>query len=151
MDSEAWRETYAALNERPCPFEQAILSGSAGCTQAQHLCIGERQGVQCASDQARVPCLDLLKSLKEQSRFALKALDPQEALPHNQALRVQIGGLRGLRTILNPQISETAPILDISALLGSALDRFGSFAALPSPLILRAIARYHPRRSRRFE
>ncbi len=147
MDSESWRQTYEVLNERPCPFEQAILSGSALCNQSQRLCIAERQGVQCGSDQAQIRCLDLARTLRQQARFALRLRAPREILHHNQALRLQIGGLRGLQAALYPERTEPS-IQDISALISAALDRFGSFADLPYPLILRAIGRCQPNRRR---
>lgn len=113
MDPEAWRELADALNERPCPFAQAILSGSAQCAGAERLCIGERQALQCRLDQDQARCRGLFQALRQQARFALRSVDPSAALHHHQSLRLQIGGLRGLGAALDAGHIEPQVIQDI--------------------------------------
>ena len=152
MDNEILREQYNAINERYCPFEKSILTNHCACSQAKRFCIAEREGVQCRRDDAQTRCRSLLELLRTQARFALRSTDSGSALPHAKAMRVQIGGLRGLRAVLAPdgeagaETETPAPIEDVNALIETALARFGSFEALPFQRIVQQIAAYRGRR-----
>ena len=148
MDNDAFRDTYRAVNECFCPYEKTVLTNNAGCSLARKFCIAEREGVRCDSAQAQVDCLALLETLRRQARFALKSTHSNGALPHNQAMRIQIGGLRGLRAVLEPDTPAPSYIQDISATVAESIARFGSLDDLPYSLILREIAQYRPRKRR---
>lgn len=145
MDSDAFRSTYRAINQRFCPYEKAILTNHCACSQARKFCIAEREGVQCASDLAQTTCLELLERLRQQARFALKSIDTSSALPHAKAMRIQIGGLRGIQAALTPE--EPAPmfIADIRATIEAAVARFGTLERLPFNVIMQQIAAYRGR------
>ena len=65
-------------------------------------------------------------------------------------MRVQVGGLRGLRAVLNPDSPDPASPPEVSGLLARAEERFGSLDALPFSEIMPHIAGYRGRvRSRR--
>lgn len=149
MDSEAFRQTYRAMNERFCVFEKGILTNGCDCTQAERFCIAEREGVHCGSDAAQARCVDFLAVLRDQSRFALKTQDPERALPHAKAMRLQIGGLRGVALALDPDSPAPERVDDVHGLLERAIARFGVFAHLPFTLIMQQIAAYRGRRRRR--
>lgn len=146
MYNDAFRDTYRAVNERFCPYEKTILTGNGGCSLARKFCIAEREGVQCDSAQAQADCLALLETLRRQARFALKSTDTHSALPHNKAMRIQVGGLRGLCAVLEPDIAVPSYIEDISASVAASIRQFGTLDALPYSLILREIAHYQPRK-----
>ncbi|NCA69625.1 MAG: hypothetical protein EOM91_05870 [Sphingobacteriia bacterium] len=148
MDSEAFRQTYRELNERFCVFEKGILTRQCDCSQARKSCIAEREGVECGSDEAQSRCQALLDILRRQARFALKTSPEQGALPHIKAMRLQIGGLRGIVAALDPTAPQPKTIGDVHGLLESARERFGDFAHLPFARIMQEIARYQPRRRR---
>lgn len=145
MDNDAFRDTYRAVNERFCPYEKTILTGNGGCSLARKFCIAEREGVQCDSAQAQADCLALLETLRHQARFALKSTDTNSALPHNKAMRIQVGGLRGLCAVLDLDTPVPSYIENISATVAESIARFGVLDALPYSLILREVAHYQPR------
>jgi len=146
MDNEVFRRTYRAVNERFCPFEKSILTNNCGCSRGRRFCIAEREGVNCGSDAAQARCLELLDLLRRQARFALKATDERTALPHAKAMRVQVGGLRGLHAVAMPDAPVPETIEDIHGIIEAALDRFRTLAALPYQPIIRQIAAYQGRR-----
>ncbi|MCB2263292.1 MAG: hypothetical protein LGR52_10205 [Candidatus Thiosymbion ectosymbiont of Robbea hypermnestra] len=148
MDNQVFRETYRAVNERFCPFEKSILTNHCRCSRAQRFCIAEREGVRCGSDAAQARCLELLDHLRRQSRFALRMRDGQGALPHAKAMRVQVGGLRGLHAVALPEAPIPGIIEDIHGTIEAALARFPALAALPYQPIIRQIAAYQGRRKR---
>ncbi|AFL72784.1 hypothetical protein [Thiocystis violascens] len=145
MDSDAFRSTYRAINERFCPYEKAILTNQCACSLANKFCLAEREGVQCGSDPAQARCLELLERLRQQARFALKSTATSGALPHAKAMRIQVGGLRGIQAALTPE--EPAPMFieDIRATVEKAIARFGALDRLPFPLIMQQIAAYRGR------
>ncbi len=146
MDNDVFRETYHTINERFCPYEKSILTNNCCCSEAERFCIAEREGVHCHSDEAQEQCLELLETLRLQARFALKATDGGAALPHNKAMRVQVGGLRGLAAALEPEDPVPAKIDDIRGVVRAATERFGSFAQLPFQVIIQQIAAYKGRK-----
>ena len=146
MDNEVFRRTYGTINERFCPFEKSILTNNCACRQARRFCIAEREGVSCGSEVARSRCLQLLDLLRRKARFALKATDEGAALPHAKAMRIQVGGLRGLHSVLSPEEPIPVKIEDIDVIVEAALARFGDVAALPYQPIIQQVAAYKGRR-----
>jgi hypothetical protein len=146
MDNQVFRETYSAINERYCPFEKSILTNQCACSRAERFCIAEREGVRCNADEAQARCVSLLELLRGQARFALRTTDGNSALPHAKAMRVQVGGLRGLYLALNPEAEAPATIDDVNAIVDAAVGRFGSLDNLPFQAIVQQIAAYRGRR-----
>mgnify|MGYP005853076061 FL=1 len=146
MDQDAFRSTYRAVNERFCAYEKAILTNSASCPLAHRFCIAEREGVHCGSDAAQASCIELLELLRCQARFALKTRDDRSALPHAKAMRIQVGGLRGIAAVLNPQEPVPARIQDIRGIVEAAIAAFGSLERMPFQEIIKQIAAYQGRR-----
>ncbi|WP_295883281.1 hypothetical protein [uncultured Thiohalocapsa sp.] len=149
MDQDAFRDTYNAVNERRCPYEKSILTGNCDCARAKRFCIAEREGVRCATDDAQARCLAFLEHVRLQARFALRTTDGHSALPHAKAMRVQVGGLRGVRAALagDEPVDASSPIEDVDGLLHAAVDRFGTLDAFPYALIIQQIAAYKGRQS----
>lgn len=146
MDSQALRDTYDAINERFCPFEKGILTNHCHCSLAERFCIAEREGVGCGNDGAQARCIAFLDLVRARARFALKTTDAHAALPHAKAMRVQVGGLRGVRQALQPDYPTSSVIADIDALLNAALARYGDLDALPWQVIVQQINAWRGRR-----
>ena len=150
MDQDAFRRTYRDVNERYCAYEKSVLTNECQCSQAERFCIAEREGVRCAGDDAQAQCLEVLALLREAARFALKAASEEGVLPHGKAMKVQVGGLRGIRAALEPDTPVGAPIDDVHGLLCRAREAYGGLAALPYSAIMREVAAYQvKKRSRR--
>jgi hypothetical protein len=147
MDQDAYRKTYTEINERFCVFEKGILSGNCNCRLAKRFCLAEREGVHCGSGPGQETCSTLLGLLQEHSRFALR-LDPHEtALPHAKALRLQIGGLKGVAQATASRTGETPdePLGDINGLLSQAIALFGELGNLPMQEVIHQIALFKGR------
>jgi hypothetical protein len=151
MDNDAFRDTYRAVNTRACVFEKTILTNNGACSLAQKFCIAEREGVHCGADAALADCSELLTTLRRQARFTLKTIAADatpgaDALPHAKAMRIQVGGLRGLQAALTPDQPVPVRIADIRDTVRTALARFGGLDALPFQDIIKQIAAYQGRR-----
>lgn len=145
MDEKAYKDTYSALNQRDCPFEMAVVICRHGCRNSRHIGIGERQVIGCVSPAAQEACQNLLVLLSNNARFALGVTDIA-VLPHAKELKVQCGGLRGLRLAL--ELEAVVEIDDISDLVAQAQERFDGLDKLPFSEIVRSIAHFEARRKR---
>ena len=138
MDQDAFRETYREVNENFCAFEKSVLINQCNCSKAERFCIAEREGVHCLSEEGQARCLDALSILRDHATFALRELT-EGKLPHGKAMRVQIGGMRGLNKLLN---GEDTQVPDVDAILQAAIQRWGSLEQLPFSEIMPSIAAY---------
>ena len=146
MDQEAFRETYHQVNERYCAYEKAILTHQCACSQSEKLHIAEREAAHCRSDDSQARCIRFLDTLKNHARFALKLTGTTGALPHGKAIRIQVGGLRGLRQVLDPEQDQTASIGDVAGLISRAIERYESLEKLPFSTIMQQVAAYKGRK-----
>jgi hypothetical protein len=146
VDQDAFRRTYRDVNERSCAYEKSILTNQCNCSQAERFCIAEREGVRCRSAEGQERCLDLLAVLRDQARFALRTDQDKSVLPHGKAIRIQVGGLRGLHLALHPKDSAPVKIDDVDALLRAAQAHYGDLKRLPFSAIMQQVAAYQGRR-----
>jgi hypothetical protein len=151
MDQDAFRQTYREVNERYCAFEKSVLTNLCACSLAERFCIAEREGVHCRSEQGQQRCLKALALLREQAQFALRTREDKAALPHGKAMRIQVGGMRGIRALVEPEAEDPKAIPDVDALLARAESIYGNLEALPYSEIMPHISAYEgrPRRARR--
>ncbi len=107
--------------------------------------------MHCRSDSAQTQCVEWLELVRVNARFALKSDQERRALPHAKAMRVQMGGLRGLHRALDPDADPPQPIPDVHALLNRAREAFNSLDLMPFGEVIREVAAYQgrPRKSRR--
>ncbi|MEW8624426.1 MAG: hypothetical protein AB2551_01570 [Candidatus Thiodiazotropha sp.] len=146
MDQDAFRRTYREMNERFCAYEKSLLSRHCDCSQAKKICIAEREGVHCLSDEANAQCIELLKNLRHQARFALKSNNDNEVLPHGKAMRLQVGGLRGLFSVLYPDQTTPEFIEDVFQLISQAKAEFDNLENLPFQTLIQHVSAYQGRR-----
>jgi hypothetical protein len=149
MDQDQFRETYRVVNELACPYEKSILTNNCDCSRAERFCIAEREGVRCTSGPAQAQCLALLAFLRARARFAVQSTDERSTVPHGKAMKLQVGGMRGLKAALDPDAPVPNTIDDVHGTLVAALDRFGGLDQLPLPPIVQQIAAYRGRRRSR--
>lgn len=143
MDQDAYHKTYHDMNERFCLFEKGILTSQCHCSQSERFYLAERIGVHCGSDEGQSRCKELLDLLRHHARFALKG-HSTGALPHNQAIRIQIGGLRGVHAAVNNE--EPPPSIDdIFGLIRQATAAFESLDRIPFQEVIKQIAAYKGR------
>ncbi len=124
-----------------CVFAKALLARSAACALATRRSVAERTLVECSSPVARTNCGTLAALLHERARFALRLPPPGRPLMHMQALRLQCGGLAGLRQVLG------SPDLDVHGLVGLTHQCHGSLTNLPWQALVEHLAAWQaPRR-----
>jgi len=98
--------------------------------------------VACAQAAAHGACAEMMALLREKSAFALGLTGTQGILPHAMVMKIQCGGLDGLKALLDADM--VAP--DVRRLVGLAKERYGDLAALPFSEIVQGMAAWKPRR-----
>ena len=147
MEENEYKSIYSKIANIRCEFEKALTNNKAKCSYSRHFCLADREGYACRSREASEKCRDLLQILRENSRFILKTQNTDSKLPHNMEIRVQVGGLSGIQTLLSPERQDK--IENIFALLEQAESVYGSLEMLPYNRIVQSISRYRGRKSRK--
>ena len=145
MEEDEYKSTYGALTSVRCVFEKTLTNHRAKCSLSKHFCLSDREGYSCKDAESSLNCAELLEKLRKKSLFVLKLRDINGPLPHNMEIRVQIGGLRGLRAVLDPDEKESL-ISDIRALIEQAQKQYDNMDALPYNEIVQSIASFKTQR-----
>jgi hypothetical protein len=140
----AFRRVREELNDLPCVFERALIAHHAVCQHALRRQIAEREAVACGQPQAEAVCATLSALLRENSAFALGVTDTRRILPHAMMMKIQCGGLEGLRALLDA----AAAVPDVPRLADLARERYGELAGLPFSEIVQGVAAWKVRRRR---
>ena len=142
MDETAFRHLKGDINRLPCVFERALLARHAVCELAISLQIAERESVACTQPAAHLACGRVAELLREKSTFALGLTATQRILPHAMVMKIQCGGLDGLKALLDPEA--VAP--DVRRLVRLAQEAYDDLAALPFSEIVKGVAAWKSRR-----
>lgn len=144
MDDHEFRKTMRALNAVPCIFEKTILGRQARCECSVRHNIAEREVAGCRDEAAQLNCCAWLSVLRDEAGFAL-GITPKGTLAHAKMLKMQVGGLRGVRAVLDPEQAEEATIDNIHGLIKAAQDEFGNLHELPFQTVIRHIQQFKGR------
>ena len=101
MEENEYKSTYQEIASIRCAFEKALTNNRARCSYARHFWLADREGYACKSTECSAKCHELLTKLRENSRFLLKLPQAVEKLPHNMEIRVQAGGINGIRALFS--------------------------------------------------
>lgn len=142
MDERRYHLTREQINRLPCVFEKALLAQVAVCEAAQRLYLAEREMVACREPLVRAACGQLYSLLRTNSAFALKVRDTRLPLPHAMLMKVQCGGLTGLKALLDP----VAHAPDVLQLVRLAQAEYGGFDALPFSRIVQGVVHWPMRK-----
>ena len=144
VDEAAFRHARGEINRLPCVFERALQARHAACELAVRHQIAERETVACAQPVARAVCAQMATLLRDKSAFALGLTGTRSVLPHAMLMKIQCGGLDGLKSLLDADA--VAP--DVRRLLRLAQERYGDLAELPFSEIVQGVAAWQSRRRR---
>jgi hypothetical protein len=142
MDETAYKAARGEINRLPCVFEKALLSRCVACELSVRHLLAERETVACTDAPARAACGELSALLREKSAFALRLTEAARILPHAMVMKIQCGGLHGLRDALEPQVPE----VDVAGLVRRAQAEFGTLDALPFSRIIQGVSHWQGRR-----
>lgn len=142
MDETAYRSAKGEINRQPCVFERALLARHAVCELAACHQIAERETFACSQSAAHQECRELAELLRQKSAFALGLTDTGRILPHAMVMKIECGGLSGMKAVFDPEA--LAP--NVRRLLRIARERHGEIEALPFSAIVQGVSAWKPRR-----
>ncbi|MFA5916559.1 MAG: hypothetical protein WC830_23685 [Burkholderiales bacterium] len=166
MDEAAFGGARGVMNPQPCAFEKALLARCCACSLAERRNIAEREAVACASPGAREQCAALRGLLRQKSAFALKLTQAEGQLPHALEMKLQCGGLQGVRQAaaavaaaagaeenssvdpqaLSRQAGSRPAVDDVQELVRACAETFGGLENLPYSTIVQSVAAWQIRR-----
>lgn len=131
-----------------CPFERVILSTAFACRRSQRRYIGEKEAIGCTDPGCRQHCKQLIGHFRECAKFALPELRHTAQTPHGQEMKLKIGGLTGVKHLLeaNQPSPADAEGDDISDYVERLLSTCNALSTVPCELITRSIQAYRGRR-----
>lgn len=111
-----------------CPFSATLVRDDYGCSRTSQVI--RRGGTEfvCDSSTAHDRCRAFFASCKQVTLEQLGLEDDLTVVPRAILVKVQFGGLAGLRRISTP---DAARIDNIDHLLEHALEHFGSVQDIP--------------------
>lgn len=137
MNATFARSARGEINHLPCIFSVALNQRCAVCSLALH----DAEQLLCTQPLARANCASLHGALRDKARFALgMRSEPLAQASAGDELRLQCGGLQGLREQIDPD----ALSVDVQRLLELLQD--GSLEALPWERLLRTIGQWPDKR-----
>lgn len=146
MDDKEFKKTLNKVNALPCVFEKSILALHGRCSFALRRYIGEREAVGCGAEAAQNLCLAWLSLLRDRAAFALGESHTSGKLAHAKAMKLQVGGLRGLNELLN---ADHGPVEDIHALIRAAHQEFEGLDRVPFSRLMPLLQSFQGRPKRR--
>lgn len=105
------------MHNAKCAFKNPLLSGAFGCARAEPVSTRDGPDILCRSEEASERCRDVFERMK---RSALPVFDVEDDLlqmPHSALVKIQYGGLLGLREALGADPADGRPVENIDALV----------------------------------
>lgn len=152
MEEDEYKSTYREIAATRCVFEKAITNNHARCALASHFYLADREGYACKSAAASLRCGEFLDVLREKSKFVFRMHNVKGPLPHNREIKVQVGGVRGLLKLVDPEnnIGNSVPDIDnIDAVISKTIEKFGSLGHLPYSEVIQSVEQFQGRRRQR--
>lgn len=149
MEEGEYRSTYHSVNQQRCIFEKSVLSRRAGCGYAHRFCLADREGIACQNKAAQEICKQVLDKLRDNALFALQLTRIDGPLPHAKEMKVQLGGLAGIKKALGLQVDTEQQIENVHETINNMIEKYGSIDALPYTEIARSVSQYKERKRAR--
>jgi hypothetical protein len=116
---------------RKCAFAAPITTGRAACSAAVEVVRRGGAEYDCDRADAHARCLDLIGGLKLAGLAAFGVEDDLTQTPHSVLVKIQTGGLVGLRRLLDAGSDSDAPVADVAVLAEQVVAAYGGAAEIP--------------------
>lgn len=133
-----------------CPFSATLARDTFGCVQAERIIRRGGTEFACRAPAAHDRCRQLFGQFKDAALTAFDVEDDLTQIPHGVLVKIQFGGLLGLRRLLTGQPSGDGRIEDIDTLVREAVTSYGDPQTIPCEQVTEDMTGYTlARRSRR--
>jgi hypothetical protein len=136
------------MEEHKCAFSNTLVTGQFGCEKGAQVTRRGGPDVACTSDEAHQQCEMLFQKMKQAALPAFGVEDDLLSMPHSVLVKIQFGGLLGLRRLQGDSAGESAVIKNIHGLVGEAIGKHGGLDAIPCPAFVEDMTSYRLKRRR---
>jgi len=154
MDEDNYKSIRNDAVPISCAFEKSVLALRVSCSKSNRINIAERQTVQCESFDCQLQCETWLQVLRGKSLFSLQITNintTKNVLPHAKEMKVQVGGVEGLASLLVTEAGESTPKKrirqDVNHILTTCLEKYGQFTSVPFGDVVKSVVRFHLRKA----
>ena len=114
-----------------CPFGATLVSEDFACRHAEAVIRRGGTEIACRSPGSHARCQEAHLAMKAVALSDQGYEDDLTQVPHSLLVKIQFGGLLGLRRITTGDGSPDNPVADIDSLVAAAVARYGSPADIP--------------------
>lgn len=131
-----------------CPFSAPLVKQDFACQHAQEIIRRGGSEISCQQPEAHGACVTLHGAIKASALQAMALEDDLLSLPHNVLVKIQYGGLIGLRQLISGSHQGDA-IDDIASLVSDVMNRFVTLEEIPLDTVNQTIIDYKTQRRRK--
>ncbi len=136
------------MEEYKCAFSNTLVTGQFGCEKGEQVTRRGGPDVVCTSDEAHQQCEKLFQRMKQAALPAFGVEDDLLSMPHSVLVKIQFGGLLGLRRLQGDGTDESAVVKNIHGLVGRAIGKHGGLDAIPCQAFVEDVTSYKLKRRR---
>jgi hypothetical protein len=114
-----------------CAFGVTQVGGQFACRWAETVVRRGGPEVACTSEDAHVRCEALFQHMKAAALPAFGVEDDLLSMPHSVQVKIQFGGLLGLRRLLGVADGAAPDVADVDALVRQGTQRYGGVEQIP--------------------
>ena len=119
------------MEEYKCAFSNTLVTSQFGCEKAEQVTRRGGPDVVCTSDEAHQQCETLFQRMKLVALPAFGVEDDLLSMPHSVHVKIQFGGLLGLRRLQGDGADGSAVVKNIHGLVGQAIGKYGGLDTIP--------------------
>ena len=119
------------MSDLMCPFSAPLIAEDFACPHAEPVIRRGGTEIACSSETARMRCAGLHQAIKAEALADHDYADDLTQVPHSLLVRIQYGGLLGLRRLTGQDSDSATMIADIDGLVEAARVHFGSVSDIP--------------------
>ncbi len=136
------------MDEYKCAFSSTLVTGQFGCEKGEQVTRRGGPDVVCASGEAHQQCEKLFQRMKQAALPAFGVEDDLLSMPHSVLVKIQFGGLLGLRRLQGNGTDESAVVKNIHGFVGQVIGKHGGLDAIPCQAFVEDMTSYQLKRRR---
>lgn len=131
-----------------CPFSAPVVKKDFACKYAQEIIRRGGSEVACQQSSSHNVCSALHGRIKTSALQAMALEDDLLTLPHNVLVKIQYGGLLGLKNLVEESQQDDV-VEDIASLVSNVMSRFVTLENIPLDSVDQTIIDYKTQRRRK--
>jgi hypothetical protein len=134
------------MQEYKCAFSNTQVTGQFACENGKPVTRRDGPNVVCTSDEAHQQCELLFQRMKQAALPAFGVEDDLLSMPHSVMVKIQFGGLLGLRRLQGTNTDESADVNNIHGLVVQAIGKHGGLDTIPCQALVEDMTSYKLKR-----